>query len=216
MLRCTMSLLATLLAIPIYSQSLAQVGPTEPDEAQIRRWISELANTSPERRFQGPNDRLTPEERDALKPVQRAYENLTRHFLSALPYLVEGMNDQRFSYPQEHPTSGVFENQTVGDACRNIIQRKVLPLNPSVIDDRGIAVELRYPISKQWYSRARGQSLFQMQVEALEWALKQGPPARVSKEEWGKEQARVRAFQKDFIGKGKAIDETFGPPIEGK
>lgn len=213
MLRRVAYLLATSIFLSAQCASVAQAQP--PDEAQIRQWIGELANTSPVRRFESPADRLTAEEKARLEPVEAAYKKLTQHFIVALPLLVQSIGDRRFSYPQEHPSSGVFENRTVGDACRSIIQRKILPRNPAVIDDRDIAVWREIPI-EEWYARSKGKDLFEMQVAALDWLLQQPPPARVSVEQWEKELVELRAYRDDFVAKRKPVDETFGPPIEGK
>jgi hypothetical protein len=197
--------------------AIAQEKPTSPSEAQIRAWIADLANAGPKRKFRYPGDRLTKEEREALEPVKTAYANLTKHFLAALPYLMESIDDKRYSYPQEHPSSGVFAHQSVGQACRNIIQRKILLRNPMVIDGRDIAVWHRFPINDDWYLRAKGMSLFEMQVDALDWILKQGPPSfGVSRAKWNEELIEVRKFREELIKNGKPVDETFYPPIEGK
>jgi hypothetical protein len=194
----------------------AQDKPMAPDEAQIRSWIAALANPGPQRRFQSPNERLTGEERENLRPVITAYANLSKHFVEALPYLVQSSNDKRFSYPQEHPSSGFFENQSVGDACRNIIQRKVFLSYPVVIDSRDIAVSAHLPIGKEWYSRVKEMSLFEMQVDALDWILKQPPPDRVSREQWNESMMKVKAFREEFEIKRMAEDRILFPPIEGK
>ena len=190
--------------------------PSPPNDTQIRSWIAELANTGPERRHKYPWDRLTDREPEALKPVQKAYTNLTRHFMVSLPLLVESIDDARFSFPQEHPSSGVFENMTVGDACLRIIERKILLQNPQVIDARGIAVCCHLPIDKEWYSRAKGKSLFELQLFALNWLLRQPPPDGVATEEWQQQLTHVQAYRDKFVREGKAVDLAFGPPIEGK
>jgi hypothetical protein len=196
--------------------AIAQEKTLAPDEAQIRAWIAALANPGPPRRFEYPDEQLTKEERENLKPVSVAYANLTKHFVAALPYLVESTGDKRYSYPQEHPSSGVFENQTVGRACRSIIEGKVLPDNPAVIDEREIAVWHHLPVDKDWYARVKGMSLFEMQVDSLDWLLKQPPPGRGSDKQWEAALQGVRKFREAFVAKGTAEDRTFGPPIEGK
>jgi hypothetical protein len=197
--------------------AMAKDKPAPPSESQIRAWIEDLANEVPMRRFRSPSDRLTKQEREALEPVKEAYANFTKHFVAALPYLMESIDDKRYSYPQEHPSSGVFEHQSVGDACQSIIQRKVLLRNRSVIEGRGIAVWHDLPIDNDLYSRAKRMSLFEMQVDALNWMVKQGPPSfGVSRAEWNEELVKVRKFREEFIAKGKSVDESFGPAIEGK
>jgi hypothetical protein len=179
-----------------------------PDEAQIRSWINELANSKPKRKYLTPDDRLTPEERKSLEPVEKAYNQLSNHFIAALPYLIESLGDERYSFPREHPSSGVFENQTVGAACRSIINRKLLIKNPIVADHRGIAVWYNLPIDKTWYSRVKQMTLFELQVDSMNWLLKQPSMHGVSKDTWEKELASVRAYRDEFVSKGKALDKT--------
>jgi hypothetical protein len=194
----------------------AQDKVVAPNEAQIRAWIAALANPGPPREFDLPFEMLTKQELENLKPVRAAYENLSRHFVVALPYLMDSINDKRYSYPHEHPSSGVFENQSVGAACRNIIQNKVLLNNPALLDRREIAVWHRLPIDKQWYARVKGMTLFEMQVDALDWLLKQPPPSSVSREAWAVELKGVQKFREEFVAKGKADDSVLSMPIEGK
>jgi hypothetical protein len=203
-------------AVAICFVVVAQDKSMPPDEAQIRSWIAALANPGPQRRFQSPNDRLTEKERENLRPVSAAYANLSKHFLVALPYLVESIDDKRFSYPQEHPSSGVFENRSVGAACRNIIQGKILLRNPAVIDSRHIPVWRSLPIGKEWYARVKHMSLYEMQVDALDWISKQSPPDRVSREQWNESLKEVQAFREEFEMKKTAEDRILFPPIEGK
>jgi hypothetical protein len=149
-------------------------------------------------------------------PVEEAFRQLTRNFSESLPILVEHLNDKRFSYPREHPTSGVFYNQTVGDACREIIQGKVLLTGLSFVDSRDIGVWVDVPIDKNWYRDVSKMTLYEMQVDAIDRLLKQPKPERVTAEQWKNGLADVRKFREDFVRKGEPVDRTFGPPIEGK
>lgn len=213
-MRLRFILLLTILLIS--RTSSAQKNEAKPDDAQIKSWIEGLANAGSKRAFSDPDDRLTPQELENLKPVRAAYKNLTKHFTIALPLLIKNRNDVRYSYPQEHPSSGVFENQTVGAACRSIIQRKVLLQNPMVIDSRFIAVWHTLPIDRAWYEKSKGQSLYEIQRDALDWLLKQPPPEQVDPSLWKDELAEVRKYRDEFVKGGTAIDETFGPAIQGR
>ena len=215
-------LLVTALFSVIGSPVIANAAESlpEPNEAQIREWINHLANPSPPRvhrlPIDAPSERLTAEEQKNLIPVREAHRQLTKHFLIALPFLMEFLKDKRYSYPREHPSSSVYENQTVGNACEYIIEQKVLLRNPWLTDARGIAVRHDLPIDKAWFERIRKMSLFEMQADALNWILKQPPATGVSPLRWEKELAEVQKFRDDFVRKGNPIDESFGPPIEGR
>lgn len=199
-----------------YCGASAQQKPAPPDEKQVRAWIEALANKRGPRRFSFPDEQLTAAEQESLEPVTDAYRKLTQHFLIALPHLVDARGDKRFSHPSEHPLSGVFENQTVGDACRSIIERKLLHGDVSVRDDRDFSVRPWLPIGKDWYARVKGMGLYELQVDTMDWILQQPPPDRVKQEDWNEVLAKLRAFRKEFVWNNKAVDETFGPAIEGK
>ncbi|MDX1927591.1 MAG: hypothetical protein SFV81_13800 [Pirellulaceae bacterium] len=185
-------------------------------ETQIREWIEQLANARSPRRYESPEDRLTKVERKSLEPVQAAFRNLTSHFRESLPFLIEHLHDKRFSYPREHPTSGVFYNQTVGDACHEIIQGKVLPTGLSFIDSRDIGVWVTLPIDKDWYKDVSKMTLYEMQVDSIDRLLKAPRLPKVTAEQWEKGLAEVRKFREGFVRSGEPVDRTFGPPIEGK
>jgi hypothetical protein len=210
-------LLATVLfAIAICAEMTTAQEPSPPSEAEIRGWIDQLANKSAPRKHSTPSDRLSKEEKKSLEPVREAFRKLTRHFLVSLPYLVEHLNDKRFSYPREHPTSGVFYDQNVGHACHAIIQGKVLQTGLSFIDDRDISVWVELPLNKDWYNDVSKMNLFEMQVDAIDRLLKAPKLNRVTTAQWEEGLMDVRKFRDDFVKKGEAIDLEFGPPIEGK
>ncbi len=185
-------------------------------EAQIREWIDQLANARAPRRYESPSDRLTKDERKSLEPVKEAFRQLTFNFRESLPLLIEHLRDKRFSYPREHPTSGVFYNQTVGDACHEIIQGKVLLTGLSFIDSRDIGVWVTLPIDKDWYQDVSKMPLYEMQVDAIDRLLKTPKLQKVTAEQWEKGLAEVRKFREGFVRTGDPVDRTFGPPIEGK
>ena len=212
-----MKLLATVLfAIAICVEMTTAQEPSPPSEAEIRGWIDQLANKSAPRKHSTPSDRLSKEEKSSLEPVREAFRKLTQHFLVSLPYLVEHLNDKRFSYPREHPTSGVFYDQNVGHACHAIIQGKTLQTDLSFIDDRGIGVWVELPLNKDWYNDVSKMNLFEMQVDAIDRLIKAPKLNRVTTAEWEEGLMDVRKFRDDFVKKGEAVDREFGPPIEGK
>jgi len=209
-----------LTAAILCSMTIVGAAPAQdnapPSEKQIRSWIEQLANAAPPRKFRSPADQLSEQDRKALEPVQKAFRQLTRTFKASLPFLVAHLKDHRFSYPSEHPTSGVYQNQTVGDACHAIIQGKLLLTNLAFIDSRDIGVWVEIPFDKAWFVRVSEMSLYEMQVDALDLLLKHSKFERVSQEQWDAGLEGVRTFRKDFVQKGIAVDREFGPTIEGK
>jgi len=204
------------VAISIFAAMMADQEPSPPSEKQIREWIEQLANTSAPRKHSTPFDRLSKEERKSLEPVKEAFLQLTRHFHASLPLLVEHLNDKRFSYPREHPTSGVFYDQNIGHACHAIIQGKVLLTGLRFIDDRDIGVWVELPFNNDWYRDVSKMTLYEMQVDAIDRLLKHPKPERVTIKQWEDGLIEVKNFRDEFVRKGEAVDRTFGPPIEGK
>lgn len=200
----------------LLSSNAVAAEPRPPSEVQIRQWIDELANVQKPRKYRTPDDRPTADERKSLEPVKRAYVNLSKHFVQSLPFLMEHLRDDRFSYPTEHPLSAVFSNRSVGAACRDLISRKVLLKSPTLLDHRGFPVAHELPIDEKWYARVKGMTLFEMQQDALDWIVAQPPIEGVSPIEWAKALESVRTFREQFITKGEAIDVVLSPTIEGK
>lgn len=204
------------MSLMLFTGTAISQGIEAPTESQIRELVDQLANTSAPRKFNRPFERLSKDERKSLEPVENAFRELTRHFSASLPILIEHLDDKRFSYPREHPTSGFFENQNVGDACHAIIQGKILLTGLSFIDERDIGVWVELPFNKDWYQDVSRMSLYEMQVDAMDRLLKHPKLERVTTKQWEDGLVGVRQFRDEFVRKGKAVDRTFGPPIEGK
>jgi hypothetical protein len=161
-----------LLSLMLFTCTAISQEIEAPTETTIRELIDQLANKSAPRKFSSPFERLTKDERKSLEPVVTAFRELTKHFRASLPILIEHLDDNRFSYPREHPTSGFFENQDVGDACHAIIQGKILLTGMSFIDDRDIGVWVELTLNKEWYNEVSNMTLYEMQVDAIDRLLK--------------------------------------------
>ena len=205
-----------LMSFVLFTATAVSQEKSELTEPQIHELIDRLANKSPPRKFDSPFERLYKDERKSLEPVVDSFRQLTQHFLASLPILIEHLDDKRYSYPREHPTSGVFENQDVGDACHAIIQGKILLTNLSFIDDRDIGVWVELSFDKDWYQHVSKMNLYEMQVDAIDRLRKHPKLERVTKKQWDDGLIDVTRFREEFVRKGEAIDRTFGPPIEGK
>lgn len=193
---------------------IAQDKEPKPSTEQIEQWIEQLANKSPKRKFTTPADKLTKDELASLAVVRHAYRQLTKHFRQALPLLVDHQSDRRYSYPSEHPSSGVYQIQSVGEACENLIRGKVLINNPVFVDDRDIAVWVEMPVDKEWFDRVKGMSLFEMQLDSMDWLLKHEPLPRVSEGQWTKRITQYKQSRDEFAKRGIAREEEFGPVID--
>ena len=183
-----------------------------PTQAQIKTWITELANRDPQP-FTEPYVLDPPKniDRESLKIVKNAYDNLSAHAPDALPALIDSLEDEHYSYYQESP-SGAFICHTVGQACYSIIVANIELYRPhaTVLDqtDRPRTVHFISAMGgpKRWISTRKTYSLFEMQREAIEWALKQpkpDPQELVADEDWKKCTENLKQFHDSFIKAAK-------------
>ena len=211
--------LATLLIAAFLSLVSTQAEPSsQPDQALIRLWIEQLANLSPPRKHDSDvgSDTLTEKEQMDLLLVRDAYRMLAKHFVVVLPQLVDHLADKRYSFPREHPSSGFYENQSVGDACQAIIDAKLLPRNPIMMSLGDKAVWHNLPVTRKWFERVRKMSLFEMQIDSLDWLLRQPPPSGVDNTEWQTRLTEVRKFRDELKTYGKPSDKELSLPVQGK
>lgn len=114
--------------------------------------------------------------RESFKKVEEAYNALSKNIATALPVLMKRIDDKRYSFVAEDPSSGVYTIRTVGHACRAIVRHHVevhwketkrsvtegRPREhaPSFISDLG-----------KWWETRKGRSLAELQLEAMEWVM---------------------------------------------
>jgi hypothetical protein len=115
--------------------------------------------------------------------VEAAYDKLSANVETALPVLVKYARDERFSYVYEDAgTSGVYVKATVGYACWKIIEAHVEVYRREVTRSDFASIS-RCPsfigacggVDKWWKSR-KDKSLAELQLEGIEWALRQEKP----------------------------------------
>jgi hypothetical protein len=161
-------------------------------------------------------------DRKALADVKGAYDKLSLHFPDSLPSLIAGLSDSRYSYYQEVPSNGAFVCHDVGDACDDIITAhiEVYRRYLRVLDQTGVPRTVHFLSAmggvKKWYDTRTEKSLFDLQLEAIEWALKQPPDERVEQADWDKSVAALQKFRDEFA-KGKTqLDPKNRLWFEGK
>jgi hypothetical protein len=192
---------------------------------QINVWIEELANKDP-KPFDEPYILKPPRNlnRASLIVVKNAYDNLAANVAKSLPALIESLEDKRYSYYQESP-SGAFLCHTVGEACYSIIVRNIEVYRPyaTVLDktERPRTVHFIDATGgpQKWLASRKDKSLFDMQLEAVEWALRQkkpDPQELVSDADWKKAIDDLRDFHAGFRTKGKPVVEMIELWFEGK
>lgn len=207
---------------------LAQEAATKadrPTQAQIKTWITELANRDP-KPFTEPYvlDRPRKIDRESLKIVKHAYDKLSAHAPDTLPALIDSLEDDRYSYYQESP-SGAFVCHTVGQACYSIVVANIEIYRPhaTVLDqtERPRTVHFITAMGgpKKWLLTRKNQSLFEMQREAIEWALKQpkpDPQKLVADDDWQKCTEKLKQFHDSFIRAAKPVTVKNELWFEGK
>jgi len=207
---------------------LAQEAATtagRPTPAQIKTWIAELANRDP-KPFTEPYVLKPPRKanRESLRIVKSAYDKLSAHAPDVLPALIDSLEDERYSYYQESP-SGAFICHTVGQACYSIIVAniEIYRTHATVLDrsDRPRTVHFISGMGgpKKWLSERKNRSLFEMQREAIEWALKQpkpDPQELVADEDWKKCTEELKQFYDAFNRAAKPVTVKNELWFEGK
>jgi len=187
-------------------------------------WVRQLANRS-KCPFSEPYTLEPPQnvDRKGLEVVKVAYEKLASHFEIALPSLISGLRDRRYSYYQEVPTNGAFVCHDIGDACYDLISRRIevyrgsleeldetgVPRSPDFIDAQG-GVE-------KWYASRIGRLLLDLQLEAIDWALKQPKDKRISDDvDWAKNLAALRSFRERLVKGRRPHEPRITLQFEGK
>lgn len=137
------------------------------------------------------------------KPIAMAYNALSANIEVALPVLAAYIDDERFSYVYEVAISGVYQCETVGGACRRIIDEHVAFYEEFVAkrDDDGRAKSVWFAYDKaggmeKWLKDRQGRSLAVLQLEAVEWAITQPQPDFFSPAEWQASQKSLHQMAK--------------------
>src|SRR5262249_49951567 len=150
--------------------------------------------------------------------ITSAYKALSDNIDVTLPILAKNVNDKRFSFVCTS-TSGAIINKSVGEACVDIIISHVevyrehltkgdfagVPRCPSFIRECGGFEE--------WWKSRKGKSLAELQLEGIEWVLRQTKPKEFeTKEEWAKAKQTVARMAKDIRTSKKPIAVEHYPP----
>lgn len=224
-------LLATLGILAFYATSTdAQDGPGSKKErltaAECRQLIARLVNPDKPpftksfvlRLPEGVDEKTL---RRKQGKITAAYQALSDNIEVSLPILAKNVNDRRFSFVYTS-ISGAITTESVGGACSDIIFAHVevyrrhttrpdfsgIPRCPSFIGERG-------GFEKWWESR-KGKSLAELQLEGIEWVLRQDKPKEFeSEEEWAKAKQAVARMAKDIRASKKPIAvEHYAPGLE--
>jgi len=109
----------------------------------------------------------------AQEHVASARQVLYDHFEEALPFLIDGLDDHRYSMTIDWAGGDAYYNYSVGHVCRDIIASQ-LEVYRDRISFSGPSHWHRYdygPINREWWHDRAKRSLAELQVEAIDWAI---------------------------------------------
>jgi hypothetical protein len=110
----------------------------------------------------------------AQERIKAARQELYDNFEEALPFLVEALDDNHYSMTIDWADGDAYYNYSVGSVCCNVIESQ-LEVYRDKINFFGPGDWHRYdygPITKEWYRDRKGHSLAELQIEAIDWAIK--------------------------------------------
>jgi hypothetical protein len=142
----------------------------------------------------------------AQKRIKAARQKLHDNFEKALPFLIDAIDDNRYCMTIDWAEGDGYYNYSVGRVCRDVIASQLEVYRPK-IRFSGPQHWHRYnygPINKPWWHARKGRSLAELQVEAIDWAIKRRKAE--PKDEVGEERAdEIAELQKlrDEIARSK-------------
>jgi hypothetical protein len=146
------------------------------------------------------------------KKIEAAYNKLSKNIEVALPILAKHLDDDRFSYVYEVGPSAVYQTMSVGGACARIIYAHVEVYQEHVTTWDG---EKRHSLwfifdhcggIDKWWKRRKGKTLAELQLEGIEWALRQKKPKHFeSDKEWAKAKKSLEKMAKEIRASKKPI-----------
>jgi hypothetical protein len=144
--------------------------------------------------------------------ARAAYNELSKNFKVALPVLVKNVHDQRFSYVYEDRVTGVYLKATVGQACDAIIGAhvEVYRRHVTTYDGEGRPRSLWFISAcggiDNWWESRKGKTLAELQLEGIEWALRQKKPRHFkSDKKWAAAKQSLEKMAKEIRETKKPI-----------
>jgi hypothetical protein len=145
--------------------------------------------------------------------IKEAYDALSANVEVALPALIKGTSDDRFSYVYEVGWNGAFTKASVGHACYRILTQNVEAYHKHTYRTDGTHPprSLHFIADgcgglDKWWEKRKGKSLASLQLEAIEWAMRQPQPKHFkSKKDWDKAVRAMEKMAKQVRESGKPI-----------
>jgi hypothetical protein len=154
----------------------------QPNESALRfkALIDQLASPNPEPKthINGKPHRVRFSADYDVKSQERVDEArraLHRSIADALPYLIDALDDKRYSMTINWGDGDGYYNKTVGDICREVIatnlevyRKEIAFLGPQHWH------QYTFPyVSKEWLSKNSNRTLIELQLDAIDWAIDQ-------------------------------------------
>jgi hypothetical protein len=204
-------------AIPTYGSEPEK----KPTDKEIKALIDKLVSPNPkpitgdEDPKEAPDYRLPPGfDREKQEVVHEALDDLEGLQTQAFPFLIERWNDNRYCITISEGLNGYCRNQTVGKTCKMIVFDQIQPYgNWQGVDSLGLKYVWRpsYPAeflaskedAKKWHEKRKNKSLFEIQLEVLDWVIAE--EAKVPKLYEDKEREFLQKTRKELVERKKPI-----------
>jgi hypothetical protein len=157
-----------------------------PTEKEIKALIEQLVSPNPKpivNKRGAPEIELPPG--FVLKKQEKVHAARSRLMelgLPAFPLLIESENDERYSLTTSDSASGWYTNESIGHICKDILFGQLQPYGfwPKLKGEpQGKPKRPSYPArflnsqeaAKAWWEKNKGKTLYQMQVEVVDWVI---------------------------------------------
>lgn len=206
-------------------EELPSVAPLSPE--QCEKLIADLVY--PDKPPFEPQELTPPEidrylDRQAIaainanqKKTRSAYDMLSARIESSLPYLAKHAKDKQLSCILENQDNGTLEKMSVGRMCTTLIGEHVQVYRRYVTkyDEEGRERCSLWFISNQggvekWWIAREKKTLAQLQLEGIEWAIRQDKPKEFTEQDWAKAGQALEQMARKIRTSGRPIKVNHG------
>ncbi len=109
----------------------------------------------------------------AQQRIDAARHELHDHIEECIPFLIEALEDNRYCMTINWADGDGFYNKSVGSICRNVLETHLeVYRNKMRFSGPQQWHQFTYKqISKEWWDARIGRPLFELQIEAVQWAI---------------------------------------------
>lgn len=194
-------------------------------EQKVRDLVEQLASQNPEpardqsRRFLERPEGWDPEKQQVVFDARQQLAELGK---AAFPFLLESMNDDRYSHSASY---SVQLNHSVGDVCRQIFESNIRLIGMRFKSRTGADGESHmcpnyfdrhHGKLDKWWQANQDKSLQQMRIEVLTWRIKKEREIGFSLEEVRESRERAAEAGVEPEGELGTLEEEFDKAILGE